>query len=99
LPPELPKVSIPADSVVTQNVPEASSGSVSSTGSISGTGSESAQNEATGALVMPVPLVVEFSGYRLEFDRPPVESVTVTAGGAKMTVGPTTHEKKDNSQK
>lgn len=90
LPPELPKVRISQDSTVTEFVSDDSSGSVSSTGSISATGAETVSDSATGALEEPAPLVVEFSGYRIEFDRPPAEKITLSMGDAKMTVGPAT---------
>lgn len=37
-----------------------------------------------------VPLVIEFSGYRIEFDRPPAEEAVLTVRGSKMTVGAAT---------
>lgn len=97
LPPELPKVRISQDSTVTEFVSDALSGSVSSTGSISATGVETVSDSAIGALEEPAPLVVEFSGYRIEFDRPPAEKATISIGGAKMTVGPAVPVEKHNA--
>lgn len=99
LPPELPKVRFGSGSVIGETSVTVSSGSLSFPDALSDTGAEDASAASSGSRVTETPLVVEFSGYRLEFDRPPIEAVAISIGGAKMTVGPAVREKQDNSAK
>lgn len=97
LPPELPKVRISQDSTVTEFVSEVASGALSSTGSFSPTEIEARSGVTEDATEDFDPLAVEFSGYRIEFDRPPAERVTLSVGGAEIVVGPSAPTKERNN--
>lgn len=98
--PDSSTIAISQHPTVPEYAPDDFSGSTSSTGASSVAETETVTDASISTLEASVPMTVELSGYRIEFDRPPTGNVTVSIGGAKMTVGPgvPSREKDDVSE-